>query len=112
MVVPGIVLLYLPLGVAQIIQLRRDVDGRRLATLTVSSALMVPLGAVILREVDTATLQQGIGWLMIALALLLQMKPGPPVFAGVGAVRGRRPHRRFPGRQHFRVRPAAGAARG
>lgn len=77
-VVPGIVLLYLPLGVAQIIQLRRDVDRRRLATLAVSSALMVPLGAMILRDADTATLQQGIGWLMIVLALLLQVKPGPP----------------------------------
>ena len=32
-VVPGIVLLYLPLGTAQIIQLRRDVDRRRLTTL-------------------------------------------------------------------------------
>ena len=77
-VVPGIVLLYLPLGIAQIIQLRRDFDRRRLATLAVSSVLMVPLGAVILSEVDTVTLQRGIGWLMIALALLLQMKPGPP----------------------------------
>ena len=77
-VVPGIVLLYLPLGVAQLIQLRRDVDRRRLAMLAVSSALMVPLGAVILRDVDAVTLQHGIGWLMIALALLLQMKPGPP----------------------------------
>ena len=77
-VVPGIVLLYLPLGVVQLIQLRRDVDRRRLAMLTVSSALMVPFGAVILSEVDTVTLQRGIGWLMIALALLLQMKPGPP----------------------------------
>ena len=77
-VVPGIVLLYLPLGSAQIIQLRGDVDRRRLATLVVSSALMVPLGAFILKEVDTVTLQRGIGLLMIALALLLQVKPGPP----------------------------------
>ena len=77
-VVPGIVLLYLPLGTAQLIQLRRDVDGRRLATLAVSSALMVPLGAALLRDLDTVTLQRGIGWLMIALALLLQVKPGPP----------------------------------
>ena len=77
-VVPGIVLLYLPLGLAQIIQLRGDVDRRRLATLAASSALMVPLGAVMLREVDTVTLQRGIGLLMIFLALLLQVKPGPP----------------------------------
>ena len=77
-VVPGIVLLYLPLGIAQIIQLRGDVDRRRLATLAASSALMVPLGAVVLREVDTVTLQRGIGLLMIVLALLLQVKPGPP----------------------------------
>ena len=77
-VVPGIVLLYLPLGLAQIIQLRGDVDRRRLAILAASSALMVPLGAVMLREVDTVTLQRGIGLLMIFLALLLQVKPGPP----------------------------------
>ena len=77
-VVPGIVLLYLPLGTAQIIQLRRDVDRRRLTTLAVSSALMVPPGALILGTVDTVTLQRGIGVLMIALALLLQVKPGPP----------------------------------
>ena len=77
-VVPGIVLLYLPLGLAQIIQLRGDVDRRRLAILVASSALMVPLGAVMLREVDTVTLQRGIGLLMIFLALLLQVKPGPP----------------------------------
>ena len=77
-VVPGIVLLYLPLGLAQIIQLRGDVDRRRLAILAASSALMVPLGAVMLREVDTVTLQRGIGLLMIVLALLLQVKPGPP----------------------------------
>ncbi len=77
-VVPGMVLLYLPLGVAQIIQLRRDIDRRRVATLALSSALMVPLGALILRDVDTVTLQRGIGLLMITLALLLQVKPGPP----------------------------------
>ncbi len=93
-VVPGIVLLYLPLGIAQIIQLRRDVDRRRLAILVVSSALMVPLGAMILRDLDTVTLQRGIGWLMIALALLLQVKPGPPFArefapcAGAGLIAG------------------------
>ena len=93
-VVPGIVLLYLPLGFAQIIQLRRDVDRRRLAILVSSSALMVPLGALVLRELDTVTLQRGIGWLMIALALLLQVKPGPPFArefgpcAGAGLIAG------------------------
>lgn len=93
-VVPGIVLLYLPLGIAQIIQLRRDVDRRRLSTLAVSSALMVPLGALILRDVDTVTLQRGIGALMIVMALLLQVKPGPPFrrefgpCAGTGLIAG------------------------
>ncbi len=93
-VVPGIVLVYLPLGTAQVIQLRRDVDRRRLALLAVSSALMVPFGAVVLGEVDTATLQRGIGALMIVLALLLQVKPGPPytreapACAGVGLIAG------------------------
>lgn len=77
-VVPGIVILYLPLGVAQIVQLRDDVDRPHLAILVVSSALMVPLGALILGNVDTVTLQRGIGLSMIALALLLQVKPGPP----------------------------------
>lgn len=93
-VVPGMVLLYLPLGVAQTVQLRRDVDRKRLVTLVASSALMVPLGAMVLRHMDTATLQQGIGWLMIVMALWLQMKPGPPFSrefgpcVGVGVIAG------------------------
>ena len=41
-VVPSMVLVYTPLGGAQLIQLRRDVDWRRLAILLVTSALMAP----------------------------------------------------------------------
>lgn len=93
-VVPSMVLVYLPLGLAQLIQLRHDVDWRRLAILFVSSALMVPFGAMVLKEVDTATLQRGIGALMIVLVLLLQIKPGPPyareapACAAVGLIAG------------------------
>jgi len=76
--VPAIVVLYLPLAIAQLWQLRRDVDVRLLATLGGGAALMVPFGAIVLRDTDTLTMQRAIGWSMIALALLLQIKPGPP----------------------------------
>jgi len=76
--VPGIVVLYLPLATAQLLQLRRDVDLRLLVTLGGSAALMVPFGATVLRDTDTLTMQRAIGWSMIALALVLQLKPGPP----------------------------------
>ena len=54
-VVPGLILLYLPLGTVQVLQLRGDVDWRRLAYLVGSAAVGLPLGAVILRVTDTTT---------------------------------------------------------
>lgn len=90
-VVPAIVVMYLPLAVAQLLQLRRDVDLRLLLTLSISAALMVPFGAMVLRDTDALTMQRAIGWSMIALALVLQLRPGQPfrnaflpnIFAGL-----------------------------
>jgi len=93
-VVPGLILLYLPLGTVQVLQLRGDVDWRRLTYLVGSAAVGLPLGAVILRMTDTETMQRGIGGIMIGLALLLQAKPGPPfrregiARLGVGLISG------------------------
>ncbi len=93
-VVPAMTLLYVPLGAAQFIQLRRDVDWRRLVLLAGSAALMIPLGAVILKEIDTVTLQRIIGALMIVLVFLLQVTPGrpfrreTPACIGVGLIAG------------------------
>ena len=93
-VVPGLLLLYLPLGTVQVLQLRDDVDWRRLAYLIGSAAVGLPLGAVILRVTDTETMQQVIGGIMLGLAFLLQVKPGPPfrreriAWVGVGLISG------------------------
>ena len=76
--VPALILIWLPLGTAQMLQLRADVDWRTLAYLAGSAAVALPLGAMVLREVDTETMQRGVGAVMVGLALLLQMKPGPP----------------------------------
>jgi uncharacterized membrane protein YfcA len=77
-VVPALILVWLPLGTVQVVQLRRDVDWRLLAYLVASAVVGLPLGAMILRETDTETMQRGIGAMMVALALLLQLKPGLP----------------------------------
>ena len=77
-VVPGMMLIYLPLGTAQTVQLRQDVDWRVLAWLTASAVLTIPAGAAILRDTDTETMQRGIGGLMVVMALLLQLNPGTP----------------------------------
>ena len=75
--VPALFLIWLPLGTAQALQLRADVDWRALAYLAGSAAGSLPLGAVILQEADTETMQRGVGGMMVGLALLLQVKPGP-----------------------------------
>ena len=78
-VVPALILTWLPLGTVQVVQLRANVDWGLLAYLVGSAAFGLPLGAVILRETDTETMRQGIGGVLLALALLLQMKPGAPL---------------------------------
>ncbi|MDX1410181.1 MAG: sulfite exporter TauE/SafE family protein, partial [Saprospiraceae bacterium] len=78
LVVPGLVGLYLPLLIVQVLQLRSDIDWRRLVTLAGSSVVMLPIGAMILKDTDAVTMQRIIGWSMIALALLILVRPGPP----------------------------------
>ncbi len=78
-VVPGLILTYPPLGVAQVIQLRKDVDWRLLLVLLGSAVVALPLGAWILRETDTEIMQRAIGIVLILLAIVLQVRPGEPI---------------------------------
>lgn len=77
-VVPGVILTYVPLGIAQVCLLRRDVDVRLWAALVCGAAIALPLGALILRDTDALAMKRGIGAMMIGLALLLQVRPGMP----------------------------------
>jgi uncharacterized membrane protein YfcA len=63
---------------AQVWQLRRDVDVRLWDMLIGSAALAVPLGALILRDTDTVLMKRAIGGMMMVLALLLHIRPGGP----------------------------------
>ncbi len=76
--VPALIMMWIPLGTAQALQLRRDVDWGRLAYLLASATGALPAGAVVLGTVDTETMQRGIGGMMVVLAVLLQINPGPP----------------------------------
>jgi len=88
-VVPGTILIYLPLGAAQALQSRRDIQWPTLVQIAVGAVTTLPLGAWALRDADTLTMQRAIGALMVGLALLLQVSPGPPLrregLARVGA---------------------------
>ncbi|MDP6776829.1 MAG: sulfite exporter TauE/SafE family protein [Candidatus Latescibacteria bacterium] len=77
-VVPALIMTWIPLGSVQVVQFRRHVDWGILAQLLASSAVALPLGAVILRDTDPATMQRAIGVLLVGLAVVLQVKPGPP----------------------------------
>ena len=77
-VVPGVILIYLPLGTAQSIQSRRDIHWPTLVQMASGAVLTLPLGAWILRDADTLAMQRGIGALLMGLALLLQANPGRP----------------------------------
>jgi uncharacterized membrane protein YfcA len=76
--VPALIMMWLPLGTAQALQLWRDVDWGRLAYLVASATLALPAGAIALETVDTETMQRGIGAMMVCLAVLLQINPGRP----------------------------------
>ena len=77
-VVPALILTWIPLGTVQTIQFRKHVDWRILTTLLASAAVALPLGAFILRDTDPVAMQRAIGVLLVALALVLQVKPGAP----------------------------------
>ena len=78
LVVPGVLMAYVPLGLTQTFQLRRSIDFRIWASFVGSAVVALPLGAYILGEADVKTMRMGIGSVMIFLALLLQFRPGLP----------------------------------
>ena len=84
-VVPGVLMTYLPLGAGQVVQLRRDIDVRLWGTLVASAAGALPIGALILRHTDAALMKPVIGTMMVLLALLLQLRPGAPLKRELGA---------------------------
>ena len=77
-VVPALILVWIPLGTVQVLHLRKDVDWKLLAHLLVSAVIGLPLGAVILLETDRLWMQRGIGAMMVVMALLLFVNPGSP----------------------------------
>ena len=77
-VVPGVLMSYLPLGIGQFVQLRRDVDWRVLGTLVGSAMVGMPLGAFLLRDTDAEVMKRAIGLAMVGLAIFLQVRPGRP----------------------------------
>lgn len=93
-VVPGTMMSYLPLGTAQFIQLRRDVNYKVLALIVGGAVIGMPVGAIILRDTDTEMMRRAIGLAMIGLAICLQFKPSAPfkretaACLGIGTVSG------------------------
>jgi len=78
MTVPMLVVVWLPLGVVMVWNLRHDVDGSILRCFSFPALVGIPLGALILRDTDPQMMQRIIGAMMIVLALILQVKPGEP----------------------------------
>ena len=93
-VVPGVLMSYLPLGTGQFIQLRRDVDWKVLGMIVGSAIVGMPLGAFVLRDTDAEVMKRAIGLAMVVLAIVLQLRPGNPfrhdalTCLGVGAFSG------------------------
>jgi len=89
LVVPGLALVYIPLGIAQFLQVRRQVDWALLAAWGGSALVGLLPGTLILIVVDTATMKRGIGLVMVIMAILMRVRPGPPfrreLLARIGA---------------------------
>ena len=77
-VVPGVIMSFIPLGLMQILKLWRLINVGILGSFVGSALLALPIGAYILGQADADTMRTGIGGLMIFLALLLQLRPGEP----------------------------------
>ncbi len=77
-VVPALTVVYIPLGVAQTYQQRRDLDWRLLGLWVAGAAIGVVPGTMALKVVDPVTLKRAIGFAMIALTIALRFKPGAP----------------------------------
>jgi uncharacterized membrane protein YfcA len=78
LVVPGLSLAYIPLGIAQFFQVRKQVDLVLLRSWGISALLGLLPGTLILTAVDTLTMKRGIGLVMVVLAILLRIRPGAP----------------------------------
>ena len=78
LIVPGLALIYIPLGIAQTIQVRREIDKHLLGAWVISALVGVLPGTLVLTFVDTLTMKRGIGLLMVILAVLLKIRPGRP----------------------------------
>jgi uncharacterized membrane protein YfcA len=78
LVVPGLALVYIPLGIAQFFQVRKQVDWVLLRSWCISALIGLLPGTLILTAVDTLTMKRGIGLMMVVLAILLRIRPGAP----------------------------------
>ena len=93
-VVPGVLMSYVPLGVGQFVQLHRDVDWKVLGIIVGCAIVGMPLGAFFLRDTDSEVMKRAIGLAMVLLAIVLQLRPGNPfrhdalACAGIGTLSG------------------------
>lgn len=93
-VVPGLAIVYIPLGIAQMLQLRRNIDWRLVIFLVGGATVTLPFGAIILKGTDSGVMQRYIGLLIIGLAFLLKMKSSIPFrqeklsLIGIGLISG------------------------
>ena len=78
LVVPGLVMVYIPLGIAQSYQVRHQIDWSLLGTWGGSALLGLLPGTLILSAVDTLSMKRGIGLIMVILAILMRIRPGAP----------------------------------
>lgn len=76
--VPALTLVYIPLGIAQTIENRRDVDLHLLGRWVAGAVVGVVPGTLVLKMVDPITLKRAIGFAMIALTVAIRFRPGPP----------------------------------
>lgn len=78
LVVPALCLVYIPLGIAQTFQVRRDVDLGLLLTLAGAAVVGAVPGTLILKVADTVVIKRTIGVATLLVALTLYVKPGAP----------------------------------
>ena len=94
LVVPGLALVYIPLGLAQTFQARKQIDLPMLRTWSISALVGMVPGTLILLAFDTVTMKRVIGVVMIVLAVLLRIRSGEPFLreqwarVGVGILSG------------------------
>jgi uncharacterized membrane protein YfcA len=77
-VVPGVIMSFIPLGLLQTLLMWRLIDFRIWGSFVISALFALPFGAYILGQADAEMMRMGIGAMMIGLAALLQLRPGNP----------------------------------